>query len=412
MECGRPVLVLLGTVLAAGVAAGALPARPSATPALRVRVAGSAQVGRVLRATVRPAVRVRFQWQRCEWTGIHCRAVGRRSTYRMTGADLGRRLVARAFAGRRATSSAPTAIVVRRTGATIVAAGDIACDPAKAPVGPNQCRQVTTSDLAARPGASAILPLGDNQYDCGRAGEFSRGYARSWGRLRPLSHPVLGNHEYGTDCGANDPSPYFRFFGKAAGRVNKGWYSYDLGSWHLIALNSECRYGSGTSWAGGCAAGSPEETWLRRDLARHRNRCTLAYWHEPRFSSSQAGDAQAMAQIWNELVQAHVDVVLSGHGHVYERFDPLGAAPGQAETPGTPSFQQPAPDPSGIRQFVVGTGGRDHHAFPIVPMAGEVVRNGDTFGVATFTLRPGGYSWRFVPEPGKTFNDSGAATCH
>jgi hypothetical protein len=97
---------------------------------------------------------------------------------------------------------------------------------------------------------------------------------------------------------------------------------------------------------------------------------------------------------------------------VYERFDPLGVAPGQPETPTTPNFQQPAPDPNGIREFVVGTGGRDHHAFSVAPMAGEVVRNGDTFGVATFTLRSGGFSWRFVPEPGKTFTDAGSATCH
>lgn len=382
------------------------------TPALGVRIAGSSQVGRVLRATVSPAVRARFQWQRCEWTGIHCRAVGRRSTYRVTAADEGRRLVARAFAGARTTRSAPTAIVVPRRGATLVAAGDIACDPAKVSAGPNQCRQAATANRAARLGATAILPLGDNQYDCGRADEFARGYARSWGRLRAISHPVLGNHEYGTDCGVNNASPYFRYFGKAAGPVNKGWYSYDLGSWHLIALNSECRYGTGASLVGGCAAGSPEETWLRRDLARHRNRCALAYWHEPRFSSSQAGDAPAMAQIWNELVQAHVDVVVNGHGHVYERFDPLGVAPGQPETPGIPNFQQPVPDPNGIRQFVVGTGGRDHQAFAIGPMAGEVVRNGDTFGVAVFTLRSRGYSWRFVREPGKTFTDSGTATCH
>ncbi|HZC28968.1 MAG TPA: hypothetical protein VE269_04445, partial [Gaiellaceae bacterium] len=218
---------------------------------------------------------------------------------------------------------------------------------------------------------------------------------------------VIGNHEYGIECGVHDPTPYFRFFGRKAGARGKGWYSYDLGSWHLIALNSECRLGSGKWWFGGCGARSAQERWLRRDLARHRNRCTLAYWHEPRFSSSEVGDEQAMARIWNDLVRAHVDVVLNGHAHAYERFDPIGVTPAQRTI-----RQQPILNPNGIREFVVGTGGRDHHPFVVAPMTGEVVRNADAFGVITFTLRAGSYAWRFLPEPGNPFTDSGTASCH
>jgi acid phosphatase type 7 len=308
----------------------------------------------------------------------------------------------------------------------IGAAGDIACDPGEdgfeggAGTRAN-CRAQAVSDLLVRARAAgtlaAVLPLGDLQYECGRAEAFAASYERSWGRLKAISHPVLGNHEYGRPCHLDDPAPYFDYFGAAAGAPGKGWYSYDIGSWHLIALNSECSYGSGASAVAGCDAGSPQEAWLRADLAAHASACTLAYWHEPRFSSGQHGDAQAMATVWNDLVAAHADVVLSGHNHDYERFQPLGAtAPAPASpastTTGTPSFQDPVLDPNGIREFVVGTGGKSADPFERRPLAGEEVRSDDTYGVLLLTLLPAGYDWRFISERGKTLIDSGSGSCH
>jgi hypothetical protein len=169
----------------------------------------------------------------------------------------------------------------------------------------------------------------------------------------------------------------------------------------VIVLNSECSYGGGA--VGGCGAGSQQEAWLRQDLAAHQAQCSLAYWHEPRFSSGQHGNAVQMTVIWNDLVAAGADVVLSGHNHVYERFDPIGI-----------SYASPTPDPGGIREFVVGTGGKNLSAFGSVPpLVGEVVRNDDTYGVLGLTLRAGSYDWRFLPlDGGGGFTDSGSGDCH
>jgi hypothetical protein len=177
-----------------------------------------------------------------------------------------------------------------------------------------------------------------------------------------------------------------------AGDRDKGYYSYDVGSWHLIALNTECYA------IGGCDAGSPEETWLRADLAAHPNACTLAYWHEPRFSSGAVGNNPYVSALWQDLYYAGADIVLNGHDHDYERFAPQ-----------TPLGQA---DPAhGIREWVVGTGGRNHGGFDIVQPNSEV-RNADTYGVLKLTLHPSGYDWQFVPESGKTFTDSGSTACH
>jgi hypothetical protein len=303
---------------------------------------------------------------------------------------------------------------------TIAAAGDIACDPAGSFYNggngeQHACAEKATAALLARiPHLAAVLPLGDTQYECGDTAAYARSYGPTWGRFKAISHPTIGNHEYGRSCSRDNPAPYFRYFGSTAGTPHKAWYSYDLGAWHLIALDSECTYGSGVSRVGGCGAGSREERWLRRDLASHRNRCTLAYWHEPRFSSGEHGDAQQMATIWNDLVAAHADIVLSGHNHDYERFQPIGATPQSNDL-----YQSPNLDPSGIREFVVGTGGKNHYAFrpPHVdantqPLRGEVVRNYKTFGVLELKLEPTGYRWRFKPIQGYGFTDSGSGTCH
>ena len=251
---------------------------------------------------------------------------------------------------------------------------------------------------------AAVLPLGDNQYDCGGLSAYLGAYDPTWGRVKAVSHPVPGNHEYktpaqapaGTDC---DPSGqaagYFSYFGAAAGQPGKGYYSFDVGGWHLIALNSNC------AQAGGCEAGSAQEQWLRADLAAHPAECTLAYWHHPRFSSGATHGSQAfMAPIWQALYEGGADVVLSGHEHNYERFAPQTAS-GELDTA------------RGLREFVVGTGGKSHnYPFQATPIANSEIRNDSTFGVLELTLHDRSYDWKFVPEAGHTFTDAGSAACH
>jgi hypothetical protein len=267
------------------------------------------------------------------------------------------------------------------TTVTIVAAGDIACDPASNVGMPKYCDQAATANLIGQLGPNAVLTLGDNQYENGTAAAFKSVYGASWGKYRSITYPAIGNHEYLTAGAAG----YFGYFGVPS------YYSFDLGDWHLISLNSECHF------VGGCQAGSAQERWLVADLAAHPTRCTLVYWHEPRWSSGEHGDATQMTAIWNDLVAAHVDVVMSGHNHDYERFVALDAA-GQ-------------PSSGGVTEFVVGTGGKNHYAFTAPALTGEVVRNDTSSGVIEMSLGPTGYSWRFVPAPGYTFADSGSAAC-
>jgi hypothetical protein len=211
-------------------------------------------------------------------------------------------------------------------------------------------------------------------------------YQPTWGRLKAVTHPVPGNHEYLS--GAGD---YFTYFGPAAGDPAKGWYSFDIGAWHLIALNSNC------SRVGGCGRGSPQERWLRADLAAHPNRCTLAYWHHARFSSSGHGSYPAYDGFWRALYDEGADVVLSAHDHDYERFAPQNpdAKPDKAR---------------GIRQFVVGTGGKNLHRFGKAEANSEVRRSG--FGVLLLTLHARGYAWRFEPAGGGGTVDGGSGGCH
>jgi acid phosphatase type 7 len=183
-----------------------------------------------------------------------------------------------------------------------------------------------------------------------------------------------------------------RLFGAAAGERGKGWYSYDLGAWHLVALNSNC------DEVGGCDEGSAQERWLRADLAASSARCTLAYWHHPRFSSGPHGDDSSTDALFEALYDGNAEVVLSGHDHDYERFAPQTAS-GAADAA------------RGLRQFVVGTGGRGHYPFGAAGPNSEV-RSSGTFGVLDLTLSAAGYRWKFRPEAGKTFTDEGSATCH
>jgi 3',5'-cyclic AMP phosphodiesterase CpdA len=275
----------------------------------------------------------------------------------------------------------------------IAAAGDIACDPASrsfhgGTASANACHMGATARLLGTPHPVVVLTLGDNQYENGTLAKFRRSYDRSWGRLKGRTRPAPGNHDYRTPRAAG----YFDYFGPAAGRRSRGYYSFDVGGWHLIALNSEC------APIGGCTTGSRQERWLRADLAAHPARCTLAYWHKPRFSSGMHGNNATYVAFWQALYRAGADVVLVGHDHDYERFAP--------QTP-----HGKADPASGIRQFVVGTGGKTHDGFRTI-RANSQVRNSGTFGVLRLTLHPSSYDWRFVPEPGKTFTDRGHGSCH
>jgi hypothetical protein len=291
------------------------------------------------------------------------------------------------------------AVAMRRTIAqpattqVIAAAGDIACDPGSPSFqrlrgAADACHMRATADLLTKVDPVVVLTLGDNQYENGSLAKYRRSYELTWGRLKDRTRPAPGNHEYRTPGAAG----YFAYFGAAAGSRSAGWYSFDVGAWHLIALNSEC------AKVGGCGRGSRQERWLRADLAAHPTACTLAYWHKPRFSSGLHGDDPTYTAFWRALYEARADVVLVGHDHDYERFAPQ-RPDGRADPAG------------GIREFVVGTGGKTHYGFRTIRRNSQV-RNTGTFGVLRLALRPSGYDWRFLPEPGKHFTDAGHASCH
>ncbi len=260
--------------------------------------------------------------------------------------------------------------------AVLVAAGDIASCSSSGD-------EATANLLDSISGS--VATLGDNVYENGTATEYANCYDPSWGRHKARTMPAPGNHEYNT---AN-ATGYYGYFGAAAGDPTKGYYSYDLGAWHIVVINSNC------SSIGGCGGGSSQEQWLRADLAAHPSACTLAYWHHPRFSSGPHGSDAMTQPIWQALYDYGADIVLSGHDHDYERFAPQDPA-GNA-------------DPvHGIREFVVGTGGRSH--YPVCQTNSEV-SDANTYGVLKLSLHPSGYDWQFLPVVGSTFADAGSSTC-
>jgi len=254
----------------------------------------------------------------------------------------------------------------------IVAAGDI-CGSA------TDC--APTATLIDQINPDRVLTLGDNAYEDGTLAQYNAYYAPNWGRFLDKTAPSPGNHEYHT---ANAQG-YFSYFGaKAPGP----YYSYDVGSWHLISLTGDISV----------SAGSAQETWLKADLAAHPSQCTLAYWHEPRFSSGTThGSSSSFDQFWRDLYAAGADIILNGHEHNYERFAP--------QSPGATA------DPKGIREFVVGTGGVSHGYSFGTPIANSEVRNSTTWGVIKLTLHSGSYDWQFVPVAGGVFTDSGSGSC-
>ena len=262
----------------------------------------------------------------------------------------------------------------------LVGAGDIA-----------DCRDLAGAEATAKlleqtPGT--VMAVGDLAYPDGSKENFAC-YDKTWGRVKARTRPAPGNHEFV----APGAAPYFEYFGAAAGDPKNGYYSYELGAWHIVVLNSEC------ADVGGCGAGSRQEKWLRADLAAHPAACTLAYWHRPLFSSGGAhGNDVSVKPLWQALYDANADVVVTGHDHDYERFA-VQNANGLADAA------------RGIREFVVGTGGKNQRPFGAIDANSEK-RNADAFGVLKLTLHPGSYDWQFIPEAGKTFVDSGSGKCH
>ncbi len=278
------------------------------------------------------------------------------------------------------TPSAGQSATPETTGAVLLAVGDI-----------GDCTSTADEAVAALAASlpGVIATLGDTVYEGGLAEEFARCFDPAWGTLKPRIRPAIGNHEYGSPQ-ARD---YFSYFGPAAGEPGAGYYSYDLGSWHAVVLNSNC-----LAFADGCGPASAQYRWLEADLAANPAACTVAYWHHPRFTSGFHGDERAMADLYALLYRAGTDVAITAHDHHYERFAPLN-----------PDRQRDAE--RGIRQFIVGTGGGT--LFPVAIVTGNSeVREVSTFGLLKLTLRDGAYEWSFEPVAGQAFRDAGSGKCH
>ena len=229
--------------------------------------------------------------------------------------------------------------------------------------------------------------MGDNAYESGTLTEYQTCYDPSWGSVKAVTRPALGNHDYKT----TDAAGYFAYFGAAAGDPTKGYYSYDLGAWHIVVLNSDC------GGAGGCSSTSPMGKWLKADLAAHPTTCSLAYWHHPYYSSGEWGNNTYMRPLVQMLYDAGVEAMLAGHDHDYERFAPQNLD-GVVDTA------------RGIVQFVAGTGGSNNTPWTVV-QPNSLVRQNTVFGVLKFTLHPTSYDWKFIPVSG-SFTDFGTAACH
>ncbi|MEW6180675.1 MAG: metallophosphoesterase [Chloroflexota bacterium] len=263
--------------------------------------------------------------------------------------------------------------------AVLVGAGDIA-------ICGEEGSQYTAELLDQIPGT--VFTAGDNSNEEGSAANYELCFDPTWGRHKERIYPAPGNHDLLTAQGA----PYFAYFGERAGEAGKGYYSFDVGQWHIIVLNSVCEY------AGGCGENSPQMEWLREDLQSHDNLCTLAIWHYPLFTSAARGGNEVVRPFWKALYDAGADVIINGHDHHYERFAPLNPA-------GQPDSER------GIRQFIIGTGGAGLRGI------GDVAAHSEkhilyTYGVLKLMLQENGYYWEFVPVAGMGATDSGSGVCH
>jgi hypothetical protein len=280
----------------------------------------------------------------------------------------------------------------------VAAAGDIACAPPARRTS-SSCHHRETSDLLVAGGYDAVLALGDLQYECGQASAYRSVYDPTWGRVKAVTRPAVGDNEYsGNGCTTSGASGYFGYFGSAATPLQptcrsgcRGWYSYDLGAWHIVVLNTEC------GKVGGCTRTSSQGRWLAADLAASQARCTLAYWHRPRWQDNGRTSSNASYFI-QALYDAGAEVVLNGHEHLYERFAP--------QTPAGVA------NPDGIRQITAGTGGKSRHGLARTAPRNAEARSASGYGVLELTLHADSYDWRFRSEAGKTFTDAGSYPCH
>jgi acid phosphatase type 7 len=285
----------------------------------------------------------------------------------------------------------------------VVAVGDIACS-ASMDVTPTSCQHVAVADLILQQGSAAFLALGDLQYPEGEIEDFHEVFDPVFGPLKAQIRPVIGNHEYNDDRGG--AAGYFDYFNGAgaehgpAGSRTAPYYSFDLGSWHLVGIDSEC-----DDVRGGCGPDSPQREWLRVDLASHRSQCTLAFWHSPRFSTGSTHEGERdLGVLWNDLVAAGVDVVVTAHNHNAEVMHPIGHTP--------PDSLVPVKDANGVQQFIVGTGGANHDVFVGEPLRASdgslatIARSDDTFGVLRLVLRDDSYDWSFVGIDGAVFSNA------
>jgi hypothetical protein len=266
----------------------------------------------------------------------------------------------------------------------INALGDIAaCDPSYV----YRDGQLLTEALASSLDGS-ILGLGDYVYPDGTPVYFTGCFDPVWSSIKPRIIPVAGNHEYQY----SNAGGYYAYFGTSAGDPTMGYYSFNLGSWHLIALNSNC------SFVGGCGVGSPQLTWLQADLAANTQKCILAFWHHPLYGSGKEGNTPEVIDFWQSLYTAHATLVINGHNHDYERFAPIDPAGN--------------PDPvNGITEIVAGTGGKDHS--PLVQLQpNSQIFNDTDFGVLRLALHTDSYAWQFLPVAGATFTDEGIGKCN
>jgi hypothetical protein len=242
-----------------------------------------------------------------------------------------------------------------------------------------------TAALVDRFPEADVFTAGDNSQDSGGWDQYVNCFETSWGRFKNRLHPSPGNHDYYTDSG----QAYFSYFGESAGDQGEGYYSYNLGEWHIVSLNSNCPDGD-------CGRESAQVKWLNSDLAASGARCTLIYWHHPRWSSGLHGSSDVVAEFWNAAVAYGAEVVVNGHDHQYERFAPMD--------------QEGNWNPEGVREFIVGTGGADLREFGII-VANSEVQNNLTHGIIKFTLNSGSYEWEFLPTSGD-FRDAGSGECH
>jgi uncharacterized protein YjdB len=339
---------------------------------------GSVQAGSTyqLTATPKDASGTALTGRAVSWSSGNTSVATVNGSGLVTGVVAGSATITATSEGQSGTSAITvTAQPPPGTGVVFVGAGDISdCG--------NDNDEATAKLLDAIPGT--VFTLGDNVYSSGTDAQYSQCFDPTWGRHKARTKPSPGNHDYNT----SGATGYYNYWGSLAGPASRGYYSYDLGDWHIISLNSEVSVN----------AGSAEEQWLRADLAASTKKCTLAYWHKPRFSSGTHGSSTTYTALWQALYDFNADVVLAGHDHNYQRFAP--------QTP------DGVADPArGIREFVAGTGGESHYVFS-TPIANTEAYNTDTFGVLKLTLNAGSYTWEFIPVAGRTYRDSGSGSCH